>query len=94
MNDTQQNLVDTDCVVAVSVNERNGQTQATARLRLGQTESVGVGLSRLGPSERSAAGIGRDLAIARALSDLARRMMAVTANDIENLTATAATSPR
>ena len=82
------------CTVTVSVDERDGRTRATARLRLGAKESIGVGLSRLAPSEHSAAGIGRDLAIARALSDLSRRMMAVAANDIEALTSTTVTPAR
>jgi hypothetical protein len=56
-------------------------------------ESVGVGLSRLSPAEHGVAGIGRELAAARALSDLARRMMAATAHDMEGLTAAPAASP-
>jgi hypothetical protein len=54
---------------------------------------VGVGLSRLSPAEHGVAGIGRELAAARALSDLARRMMAATAHDMEGLTAAPAASP-
>ena len=45
-----------------------------------------MGLSRLNPTERDVAEIGDELAVARALSDLARRLMAVTANDIESVT--------
>jgi hypothetical protein len=94
MNHNQPDLVEKDWTVTVSVNDRDGQTQATARLRLGERESVGVGLSRLSPDEHSVAGIGRDLAVARALSDLSRRMMAATAHDVETITAAPATSPR
>jgi Domain of unknown function (DUF1876) len=93
MNHNQRDIVEKDWTVTISVNERDGQTQATARLRLGERESVGVGLSRLSPAEHGVAGIGRELAAARALSDLARRMMAATAHDMEGLTAAPAASP-
>jgi len=87
MNQKTPDSAEKDWAVTISVNERDGQTRAIARLRVGDKESVGVGLSRLGPSEHSVAGIGRDLAIARALSDLSRRMMATSASDIEMLAA-------
>ena len=61
-------------------------TRAKARLRWRDQESVGVGLSRLDPADRDVAEIGDELAVARALSDLARRLMAVTAQDIEAVT--------
>jgi hypothetical protein len=63
-----------DWVVTISVHERGGQTRATARLRFGDHESVGVGLSRLSPAEHGFAGVGGELAAARALSDLARQL--------------------
>ena len=93
MNHNQPDIVEKDWTVTISVNERDGQTQATARLRLGERESVGVGLSRLSPAEHGVAGIGRELAMARALSDLARRMMAATTHDMEALTAAPVASP-
>jgi Domain of unknown function (DUF1876) len=68
-----------DWAVMISVRKREGQTQATARLRFGDHESVGVGLARLGPSEYGSAGTGGALAVARAVSDLARRLSAPTA---------------
>ena len=69
--------------VTVSVDERDGQTRAKARLRWRDNEAVGVGLARLSPAERYVTGIGDELAVARALSDLARRMMAGTVQHIE-----------
>jgi uncharacterized protein DUF1876 len=69
--------------VSVSIDERDGQTRAKARLRWRDNEAVGVGLARLSPAERYVAGIGDELAVARALSDLARRMMAGTVQHIE-----------
>ncbi len=47
---------------------------------------MGVGVSRLNPLDRNIADIGDELAVARALSDLARRLMAATARDIEAVT--------
>ena len=41
-----------DWTVTISVHERDGRTRATARLKFGDHESVGVGLSRLSPAER------------------------------------------
>lgn len=72
--------------VDVSIDEHDGKTRATAQLRWRDQESVGVGLSRLDPTDRDVAEIGDELAVARALSDLARRLMAVTAKDIESVT--------
>jgi len=92
MNHDQQDVVEMNWTVTISVNERDDQTRATARMRFGEKESVGVGLSRLSPAEHGVAGIGRELAVARALSDLARHMMAGTATDIENITAAPAAS--
>jgi hypothetical protein len=63
-----------DWTVTISVRERQGQTQATARLHYGDHESVGVGLAGLTPSEHGFAGVGSQLAVARALSDLARHL--------------------
>jgi hypothetical protein len=72
--------------VDVSIDEHDGKTRATARLRWRDQESVGVGASRLNPADREVADIGDELAVARALSDLVRRLMAVTAHDIEAVT--------
>lgn len=83
MNHTQPEAIENVWPVTVSVKERDGSTRATARLTFGDKEAVGVGLSRLGPDERGVAGIGRELAIARALSDLARRLLTASAHDIE-----------
>lgn len=72
--------------VDVSIDEHDGKTRARAQLRWRDQGSVGVGLSRLDPTDRDVAEIGDELAAARALSDLARRLMAVTAKDIEAIT--------
>jgi len=68
--------VETDWTVTISVHEREGQTRAMARLQYGDHESVGVGLAALSPAEHGFAGVGNQLAVARALSDLARHLAA------------------
>jgi hypothetical protein len=63
-----------DWTVVISVHERAGRTEAIAKLQYGDHESVGVGLSRLSAGEHGFAGVGSQLAVARALSDLARHL--------------------
>jgi uncharacterized protein DUF1876 len=72
--------------VDVSIDEHEGQTRATARLQWRDQQVVGVGTARLNPADRYVAEIGDELAVARALSDAAIQMMAVTAHDIESAT--------
>ncbi len=73
-NHRQPEHIENDWAVTISVDEREGQTRAMARLSFDGQEWIGAGLSRLGPAERSAAGTGGQLAIAGALSDLARHL--------------------
>ncbi|MGZ6777658.1 MAG: dsRBD fold-containing protein [Mycobacterium sp.] len=72
-------------VATISIDEHDGQTRAKARLRWRDQEAVGVGLARLAPTDRYHAHIGDELAVARALADLARRMMAGTVQHIDGL---------
>lgn len=72
--------------VEVSIDEHEGLTRAKARLRWRERESVGVGMARLNPADRNVAEIGDELAVARALSDLGKRMRAEAAEDIESVT--------
>jgi hypothetical protein len=69
--------------VSISIDEQDGATRAKARLRWRDNEAVGVGLTRLSPAERYVRGIGDELAVARALSDLSRRIMAGAVAHIE-----------
>ncbi len=78
--------VSKDWTVKITIDEHEGRTRAKAHLRWRDQDSVGVGLSRLDPTDRDVAEIGDELAVARALSDLARRLMAITAQDIEAVT--------
>ncbi len=77
--------VENDWTVTISVDEREGQTRATARLQFDGQDWVGAGLSRLSPAERGVAGLGGQLAIARALSDLARRLTAVSGAPVNSV---------
>ena len=86
MSDYDNGHVDSDWTIKVSIDEHDGRTTATARLRGRDQESVGVGMSRLKTHDRVVAGIGHELVVARALSDLARQLMAAAAHDIEIVT--------
>ncbi|MDZ4266724.1 MAG: DUF1876 domain-containing protein [Mycobacterium sp.] len=72
--------------VEVSIDEHEGLTRAKARLRWRERESVGIGMARLNPADRNVAEIGDELAVARALSDLGKRIRAEAAEDIESVT--------
>ena len=73
-NQRQPKHIENDWAVLISVDELKGQTRAMARLQFDGQEWIGAGLSRLSPAERGTAGTGGQLAIARALSDLARHL--------------------
>ncbi|AEV76364.1 protein of unknown function (DUF1876) [Mycolicibacterium rhodesiae NBB3] len=84
------NTTDSECVrkkwtVEVSIAEGPGMTRATAQLCWNDRQIVGVGTSRLDPADRSVSRIGDELAAARAVSDLGRRLLSASAEDIEKL---------
>lgn len=72
--------------VDVLVEEHEERTRAKARLSWGGRKFVGVGLARLDPADQPVARIGDELAIARALSDLANQLLALTSTDIQDNT--------
>jgi hypothetical protein len=75
--------------VEIFIGEHEGQTRAVARLHTDdRTALVGTGLARLNPSDRDVPEIGDELAAARALSDLAHRLLETAADDIGGLTHT------
>jgi hypothetical protein len=79
--------------VTVDIDEHDGRTRATARLRTRDTRSLAaVGTARLNPADRDVPEIGDELATARALSRLAHTLLDVAAADIEELTTTPPTS--
>ena len=65
----------------------DGSTRAEARLRTdADTSLVGVGFARQNPHDTAVPEIGDELAVARALANLGRRLLQATAEDIENVT--------
>jgi hypothetical protein len=81
--------------VSVTLDEQGDDTQADATLSLdNKTEIRGHGTSRRNPSDESEPRIGDELAVARALSDLAHQLLAAAATDIESKTHVPARSLR
>lgn len=73
--------------VDIFIDEHDGRTRAEARLHNpDETGLVGQGMARLNPRDANIPEIGDELAVARALSDLAHRLLDATATDIEQVT--------
>jgi hypothetical protein len=72
--------------IDVLVDDHEKRTRAKVRLSWQGNELVGVGLARLDPADQPVAAIGGELAIARALSDLAHQLLERTVSDIEAVT--------
>jgi hypothetical protein len=74
--------------VTIDIDEHDGRTRAHARLHTRDSDQLlGVGLARLNPADRDIPEIGDELAAARALSDLAHRLLEVTSADVEDAVA-------
>lgn len=74
--------------VTVDIDEHDGRTRAHARLHTRDSDQlVGVGLARLSPTDRDVPEIGDELAAARALSDLAHRLLELASADVEDAAA-------
>ncbi len=71
------------CHVDVLIDEHEERTRAKARLSWAGTTLVGIGLARLDPHDEPVAKIGDELAVARALTDLANQLLALTSADIQ-----------
>ena len=69
-----------------AVDEHEKRTRAKVRLSWHGNELVGVGLARLDPADEPVATIGDELALARALADLAHQILELTVTDIEAAT--------
>jgi hypothetical protein len=81
--------------VDIYIDEHDERTRAQARLHnKDETGLVGVGLARLNPADLNVPEIGDELAVARALSDLAHQLLDATAEDIEAITHHPARLPR
>lgn len=74
--------------VTLSVSRtEEGQTDAEARLAVDDREQFkGRGRARLNPADRQVEKIGVEIAVARALSDLAHHVLHAAAADVEGMT--------
>jgi hypothetical protein len=76
-----------DWLLTLAVSEHDGQTQAEARFVIRDGASLtGLGTARRNPADENVTKIGEELAIARALSDLAHKLLHVATADIEAVT--------
>jgi len=73
--------------IDIYIDEHDERTRAQAQLHnRDETGLVGVGLARLNPADANVPEIGDELAVARALTDLAHQLLEATATDIETIT--------
>ncbi|WP_329259882.1 DUF1876 domain-containing protein [Actinoallomurus sp. NBC_01490] len=73
--------------VDIYLDETDGETHAEARLATREADSIrGRGKARCNPADWDVPEIGAELAAARALSDLAHRLLDAAAADIEAVT--------
>lgn len=71
--------------VRIAVTEDDGDTHARAVLTAGDTKVTGTGLARRNPTDRSVPEIGDELAVSRALEDLAAKLHDVASHDFAYL---------
>lgn len=69
--------------MTVELDETSEQTQAKVDLRIGDRTLGGWGRARRNPSDPDIPRIGEELAIARALNDLAHKLLEAAAAEIE-----------
>jgi hypothetical protein len=73
--------------VEVFIGEHDGKTRAEARLHTDDpTNLIGIGTSRLNPTDADVPEIGDELAVARALSELAHLLLHAAVEDIAGVT--------
>jgi Rv2632c-like len=73
--------------VKLSIVEIDGETHAEARLVREEDDHLsGRGEARLNPADREVTRIGEEIAVARALSDLAHTLLHTAAAGIEDIT--------
>jgi hypothetical protein len=71
--------------VEISLREEDRETRAEARLTKG-VGLLGHGVARCNPDDQEVMQIGEEIAAARALSDLAHRLLSYAAEQIEDIT--------
>ncbi|RZQ65920.1 DUF1876 domain-containing protein [Amycolatopsis suaedae] len=73
--------------VEIFIDEHEQRTRAEARLRNPDAAGLtGTGLARLNPRDANVPEIGDELAVSRALADLAHQLLDVAAEDIGGVT--------
>jgi Domain of unknown function (DUF1876) len=72
--------------VEISLHEEGRETRAEALLSREGARLVGHGLARRNPDDQEVTQIGEEIAAARALSDLAHRLLGYAAQQIEGIT--------
>lgn len=73
--------------VIIDIDEHEGRTHAVARLLTRDTDRlVGIGSARLGPAGRHVPEVGNELATARALAELARKLLGTASAHVEQST--------
>jgi uncharacterized protein DUF1876 len=73
--------------IDIHIDEHEERTRARALLHnRDETGLVGVGIARLNPADLNVPEIGDELAVSRALADLAHQLLEATAADIEGIT--------
>ena len=77
-------------LVEITIHEQDRETHAEARLTRGADGLTGQGTARRNPDDREATQIGEEIAVARALSDLAHKLLDAAAGNIEAITHKAA----
>jgi len=76
-----------DWSVMLSVSAHEDSTEANARLPMrGGSDLTGHGTARRNPADENVTKIGEELAVARALSDLAHRLLREATADVETVT--------
>jgi len=73
-------------LVEIFIREQDRETHAEARLTKGGGGLTGHGAARRNPEDREAAQIGEEIAAARALSELAHKLLDTAAGNIEAIT--------
>lgn len=73
--------------VQLSIGEHDGETDAQARLAMNNGDHLsGRGKARRNPADPNVTRIGEEIAVARALSDLAHKLLSTAASEIESVT--------
>jgi hypothetical protein len=79
-------LVSKSWTVQIDIGEHDGMTRATAQLHTGDSTSlIGSGSARRNPADPDVPEIGDELAVARALSQLAHVLLDAAADDISDV---------